>query len=118
MNNCSKFYFRPILQVEEIKIMRGAVLTKEGIELRDVKKPTPNRDQVLIKIKSVGICGTDLSIISGDYKINLPKILGHELSGIIEEVGENVNEFITGEKVTSEINISCGDCYFCNRDQR
>jgi alcohol dehydrogenase len=93
--------------------MKAAILTTDGIKLKDIPKPEPNKDEVLIKNKAVGICGTDLSILNGDYKIPLPRILGHEFSGIIEKVGSNVKNLSIGERVTSEINVSCGTCFFC-----
>jgi alcohol dehydrogenase len=76
-------------------------------------------NEVLIKVKAVGICGTDLSILKGTYKIPTPQILGHEFSGVVSELGKKVADVIqVGDRVTSEINISCGNCYFCKSGQR
>lgn len=98
--------------------MKAAILDTNGIELKDVPKPEPDKDEVLIKNMAIGICGTDLSILKGDYKIPLPRILGHEFSGVIEKVGKNVRNLSVGERVTSEINVSCGSCFFCRRGIR
>ncbi|MHA1230717.1 MAG: zinc-dependent alcohol dehydrogenase [Candidatus Helarchaeota archaeon] len=98
--------------------MKAAVLRDSGINIETVPKPIPREGQVLIKNIAVGICKTDISIIKGDYKIPLPRILGHEFAGIIEEVGNGVKGLKPGDRVTSEINISCGHCYFCRSGQR
>jgi len=101
-----------------ILIMKAAVLTEKGIEIKNIPKPNIGEHDILIKNEAVGICGTDLSIIRGDYKIPLPRILGHEFAGYIEEKGAKVKNFKIGDRVTSEINVSCGECYFCKSGQR
>ena len=98
--------------------MKAAVLTKKGLDIKQVPTPILGKKDILIKNYSVGICGTDLSIINGDYKIPMPRILGHEFAGVIEKVGSEVKKFKIGDRVTSEINISCGNCYFCKTNQR
>lgn len=99
--------------------MLAAVFDGADIALReDLDIPKIKDNEVLIKVKAVGICGTDLSILKGTYKIPVPRILGHELSGVISEVGKKVSTHVqVGDRVTSEINISCGNCYFCKSGQ-
>ena len=94
--------------------MKAAILTEKGIIVKNVPKPNISNTDVLIRVKSVGICGTDIAIYKGTYKKNLPLILGHEFSGVVEEVGENVKNVSVGDRVTREINISCGSCYYCS----
>jgi threonine dehydrogenase-like Zn-dependent dehydrogenase len=98
--------------------MLAAVYDGERLNLReDVPVPKLKDNEVLIKVKACGICGTDLSIINGSYKIPVPRILGHELSGVVSDVGKKVSNVHVGDRVTSEINISCGKCYFCDTGQ-
>jgi len=93
--------------------LKAAILTEKGFIFKDVPDPSPKENEVVIKVKSAGICGTDLAIFKGSYKINLPRILGHEFAGVIEEVGRSVKKFKVGDRVTSEINVTCGKCFYC-----
>ena len=64
-----------------------------GFTLKEVAVPEPNDDEVLIKVKSVGICGSDIPIFKGIREVNLPLIPGHEFSGVIIRKGRNVHKF-------------------------
>jgi alcohol dehydrogenase len=66
---------------------------------------------VRIEVRSVGICGTDLSIWKGDFEVPLPIVLGHEIAGAVHE--SSVPELTPGTTVTTEIDISCGRCWYC-----
>lgn len=100
----------------------GLVRDKKGIQSLDIPKPAimkPN--EVLIKIKKVGLDGTDYSIVSEDLK-DFAKgsdylVLGHEMVGIIEEVGEGVKSLIKGDVVTSTVRRGCGHCHPCLHNQ-
>lgn len=99
------------MQIPEV--MKAIVKDDKGISLKEVPVPEINDSEVLIKVKKAGICGTDLAIYKGNFETPTPIIMGHEFSGIVVEGEENwVNK-----RVTSEINITCGDCYFCNIGQ-
>jgi L-iditol 2-dehydrogenase len=83
------------------------------------EKPTPaiQPDQVLIKVKAAGICGSDIHIYNWDTQLpmNPPMIIGHEFSGIIEKTGTNVKDWSVGDRVTAEPTFSnCGKCQYCN----
>jgi len=93
--------------------MKAALLTEKGFIIKDVQKPRIGKTEALIRVKSVGICGTDLAIYKGTYKFPLPRILGHEIAGEIAEIGSNKSKFNIGDRVTTEINITCGKCYYC-----
>ncbi len=81
---------------------------------KDVPKPEYKEDQVLIRIEAVGICGTDVHIYEGKCDTNIPVIVGHEFSGVVEEIGSKVAEFKPGDKIVSRLNIgSCGKCRAC-----
>jgi L-iditol 2-dehydrogenase len=100
--------------------MKAAVFEKIGeIKVREVPVPTINDDEVLIKVKNTGICGTDWSIYNGWYSADkLPMIAGHEFSGVIAEIGKNGNGFKEGDRVTADINMSCGTCFYCLHGQK
>jgi L-iditol 2-dehydrogenase len=79
--------------------------------------PDPQRDEVLLKIKAVGICGTDIHILKGALSLASPPplILGHEVSGEIAAVGENVHHVRVGDRVTLDAVAGCGSCDLCRR---
>lgn len=81
--------------------------------IEEVDDPAPNVDEVLIKVKAVGLCGTDIHILRGEYFSSFPLIAGHEFSGEIVEVGKDVLDFRPGDRVTVDPNIPCDQCYFC-----
>ena len=87
-----------------------------GIEVRDIPKSTPAPDEVLIKVKSAAICGSDLGIYhytSAYSKMTLPVVMGHEFSGEIVEKGSMVEGYQIGDRVLSESVKACGKCGFC-----
>ena len=84
-----------------VKYERG-----EGkMALRDVPTPTPRPNEVLIKIKSVGVCGTDLKIYDDTFYSDVPVIVGHEFSGVIEAAGSGVSRFGKGDRVVAEQHV-------------
>lgn len=92
----------------------------KGIEIKEnVPTPKISADEVLIKVKRAGICGTDLHIYNWDswaqerMDHTLPLITGHEVSGIVESIGKNVSSVAVGDLVSAETHISCGKCYLC-----
>ena len=99
--------------------MRAVVKYAEGegnIELREVPEPEVEDAEVKIKVKAVGICGSDLHIYKGDIGIptRIPFTIGHEFSGIITQVGKNVTRFKVGDRVTAENSrYTCGHCHYC-----
>ncbi len=100
--------------------MKAAVFEKPGvIKVQEVKIPEINEDQVLIRVKYTGICGTDWSIYNGWYSSDkLPMIPGHEFSGVITKVGKNAKGLQEGDRVTADINMSCGTCFYCLRGDK
>lgn len=80
----------------------------------DVREPGPN--EVQIRVRACGVCGTDLHIYSGAEgaaQCTPPTILGHEFSGVIVAAGSDVKEFNIGDRVCVDPNDMCGECYFC-----
>lgn len=101
-------------------MMKAAVFEKVGvIKVKEVPIPEIGDDDVLIKVKYTGICGTDWSIYNGWYSADkLPMIPGHEFSGVIAEVGKNATGLKKGDRVTADINMSCGSCFYCIRGEK
>lgn len=86
------------------------------IKLEKVNKPrVQETNQVLIEVKACGICGTDLKILQGAHPANDEIILGHEFSGIVREIGSQVNDVSVGDKVIVDPNEKCGFCKACRR---
>lgn len=83
------------------------------LKLVDVEVPKPLEDEVLIKIDSATICGTDVHILEGSFYAKKGVCIGHEFSGVVEETGENVLVCKKGDLVSVEPHIFCGICKFC-----
>lgn len=98
--------------------MKAVIKTEEGVGnvvLKDVKEPQVGANDVKIRVKSAGICGTDVKIYKGKIWSNPPVILGHEFSGVVEKVGVNVKDIKVGDRVVSETaQVICGKCWYCN----
>lgn len=86
------------------------------IEKPEIKNPT----DVLFRVTSVGVCGTDVSIyewsdtVAKEYNPPLPLVIGHEMAGVVEKVGPLVTRFKPGDFITVNEHIFCGDCDYCN----
>ncbi len=92
-----------------------------GLELVEVDIPSIADHQVLIEVDTAAICGTDLHIYNWDKwsanRIKPPRIIGHEFSGRIVQVGSRVNGLTEGMFVTAEGHFTCGTCYYCRTGQ-
>lgn len=85
---------------------------------RDVDRPAPAPRDVLLRVKACGICGSDVHGMDGSTGRRIPPIImGHEASGIIEAVGEQVEGWKPGDRVTFDSTIYCGECFYCRRGQ-
>jgi len=88
----------------------------KAVELREVPEPVIGSDDVLLEVKSVGVCGSDIEMWHHQvtFPVNVPVVLGHEFCGVIHEVGANVKDFKIGDRVVSETSaIICGKCHHC-----
>jgi len=99
--------------------MKALVLKEyNNFVYEDVPEPEIGADEVLIQVKTCGICGSDVHGMDGSSGRRIPPIImGHEAAGVIAKVGENVREFSEGDRVTFDSTIYCGTCYFCRRGQ-
>jgi 2-desacetyl-2-hydroxyethyl bacteriochlorophyllide A dehydrogenase len=75
--------------------------------------PVPGSKEVLIEVMASGICGTDVHIFKGEYLGAYPVIPGHEFSGVITAVGDQITRFNLGDRVAVEPNIACDNCVHC-----
>jgi len=93
-----------------------------GLDLRDVPMPGIGINDVLIRVRKTGICGTDLHIASWDAwaakTIHPPLVVGHEFVGEIVDVGSNVSDFRPGDVVSGEGHVVCGRCRHCMAGNR
>jgi len=99
--------------------MKAAVLHgMNELRLDVVDKPIVWADTILLKIRSCSICGSDVRVLkSGNSRVTYPRIIGHEISGEIVGIGEEVKKFKLGERVALGADIPCGHCYFCTNGQ-
>jgi len=93
----------------------------QGFTLTEVPLPTVGKSDVLIRIEKTGVCGTDVHIYQWDEwaarRVHPPLVIGHEFMGVVEQVGEAVENFKPGDRVSGEGHIGCGHCYFCRTGQ-
>ncbi|MEZ5757801.1 MAG: L-threonine 3-dehydrogenase [Emcibacteraceae bacterium] len=105
-------------------MMKSLVKAKAeiGIWLEDVKKPTIGHNDVLVQVNKMAICGTDIHIFNWDdwaqNTIPVPMTVGHEFSGVIVELGSEVNGLKIGDRVSAEGHVTCGHCRKCRAGER
>jgi L-iditol 2-dehydrogenase len=98
--------------------MKAVMKVEPGYDkmlLKTIPELEVQKNQVKIKVAYTGICGTDIHTFTGQYKNSqTPVVLGHEFSGIVVEVGEDVTKVKVGDRVTSETTfVTCGECDYC-----
>ena len=92
--------------------MKAAYIVGKGlVRLEDMAPPKIGPSELLVGMRACGVCGTDLEKVHGDNIT--PPVLGHEVAGVIEQVGANVEGFAVGDRVVVHHHVSCGHCYFC-----
>lgn len=102
-----------------MKTMQAAVLVEpRKFEVREVPIPRVGPEDALLRIDRCGIRGTDIHIFNGHYAADkLPLVPGHELSGRIAAVGAGVRGLSVGGRAVVDINIGCGHCFYCRRNE-
>jgi len=84
------------------------------MELQEVSAPKISPDEVLIRVRACGVCGSDLKIFDDDHPYTAPVVVGHEFSGEIAEIGDKVSKWQVGDRVVSEQHVgACGHCRHC-----
>lgn len=100
-------------------MMRGYVLVRPGtIELRELPRPRPDPDGVVVRVRAALTCGTDLkAYLRGHPKIPMPTPFGHEFAGDVAEMGSAVRGLREGDAIMAAPTAPCGACYYCRREQ-
>jgi len=96
--------------------MKAVRLVEAGrpLEMRDVPRPSPGPSDVLVRVRAAGICHSDAHYRAGKSRVHpLPLTLGHEVAGIVEEIGAGVKKFRLGDRVCLHYLATCGECEFC-----
>ena len=88
----------------------GVVHAREDIRYEEIQMPSPKAGQVLIKVKYTGICGSDVPRVNGDACHFFPNVLGHEFSGVVEEIGDGVTSVKPGDRVSGVPLVPCMQC--------
>ncbi|RAP77539.1 alcohol dehydrogenase [Paenibacillus montanisoli] len=95
-------------------VMKALVMEQPRVAvIKEVPYPAPKPGEVVIEVVRTGICGTDFHIFEGEFLSPYPLIPGHEFSGVIHELGEGVDGFAVGERVTADPSLFCGKCRYC-----
>lgn len=96
--------------------MKTIFLEKPGeIYVKELNVPARGKNEVLIKVRSMGICGSDIGAFKGaNPLVKYPRIIGHEIAGEVMEVPENETELAAGDHVVIEPYVYCGNCYPCS----
>lgn len=100
--------------------MKAAVITgKKKAEILEIKKPQPGKGEVLVNIKANALCTWEQRAFLGVIDMKLPFLGGHEISGVVEEIGEGIDEkeYKIGQKVAVRALYSCGSCYYCRQGE-
>lgn len=100
--------------------MKAIQVEKPGkLDIVELDKPViENKNEVIVKVKNVGICGSDIHIYHGSNPFTVyPRVIGHEVSGIVEAVGQDVTSLQKGDLVALEPITYCGECYACRNGQ-
>ena len=100
--------------------MKAIQIVKPG-ELRiiDMEKPhIDDKNNILVKMRAAGICGSDVGIYHGtNAAATYPRVIGHEMVGVVEEIGSNVKKLKVGDRIIVNQVVSCGDCYPCRHNR-
>ncbi len=103
------------------KMKAARIFGEKDIRVVEIPVPELEPDEVLIKVKAVGLCGTDVELYEGTMPYikkgltTLPITPGHEWAGIVEKTGSEVTNVVNGDRVTGDVYIVCGDCDNCKK---
>ncbi len=97
-----------------MKVVR-LVKTGQPLQMQEVSIPRVGEQDVLVRVKAAGICHSDAHYRAGVSPVlSLPLTLGHEVAGIVEEIGSQVGNVKAGDRVCLHYLVTCGDCYYCS----
>src|SRR5215471_14648324 len=91
--------------------MRASILSEVGghLTLEDIPRPSPKAGEVLVKVAACGVCHTDLHVMKGEVKFPLPCVLGHEISGVVEEHAPERPWCVVSSCRVASVTTACGD---------
>ncbi|MEM5779620.1 MAG: zinc-dependent alcohol dehydrogenase family protein [Lawsonibacter sp.] len=102
--------------------MKGSFyLGDRKFAVRELSNLTPQEGEVRIRVAACGVCGTDVHIYhggKGSAEVSPPVVLGHEFSGVVEEIGPGVDIVAVGDRVTVDPNLYCGKCHYCQSGKK
>lgn len=117
----------PVLEGAHM-LIRGAVLEEIGrqrpyassrpLTVSDLELDPPGEGEILVRMEASGVCHSDLSVVNGHRVRPVPMLLGHEAAGIVEELGEGVDDVEIGQRVVMTFLPRCGECDACKTDGR
>src|SRR5881409_1201449 len=99
--------------------MKALLLTQyRRLEVTEIPSPEIGPDDVLVRVRACGICGSDVHGFDGSTGRRIPPlVMGHEAAGEIERVGADVHDLRPGDRVTFDSTIYCGQCFYCARGE-
>ncbi len=109
---------RELIKVTREKMTAAVLYGKRDVRIEQIPVPRVGPGEVLVRIKAALTCGTDLKVYRQGFHARMivpPSVFGHELAGIVEEVGEGVESFAPGMRVVSANSGPCNNCFFCER---
>jgi L-iditol 2-dehydrogenase len=109
---------RELMKVTREKMTAAVLYGKRDVRIEQIPIPRIESGEVLVRIKAALTCGTDLKVYRQGFHARMivpPSVFGHELSGIVEEVGEGVESFSPGMRVVSANSGPCNECFYCER---
>jgi len=109
---------RDLIKVTREKMTAAVLYGKRDVRIEQIPIPRPESGEVLVRIKAALTCGTDLKVYRQGFHARMivpPSVFGHELAGLIEEVGPNVESFTPGMRVVAANSAPCNNCFFCQR---
>jgi len=98
--------------------VKAALFVRPGsLAVVDLDDPSCGQDEIVIRVASCGLCGTDRSIFRGEHPARAPVVLGHEYSGVVVETGSAVSGLAIGDRVAVDPNVVDGTCFYCRRGE-
>jgi threonine dehydrogenase-like Zn-dependent dehydrogenase len=102
------------MQTMKAVVFRGV----NELRIEEVPKPVPRAGEAVIRIAATTICGTDVHIVKGEYAVKPGLILGHEPVGVIDALGDGLEEYTVGQRVIVGAITPCGQCFYCLNSAR
>jgi L-iditol 2-dehydrogenase len=109
---------RELMKVSREKMTAAVLYGKRDVRIEQIPIPRVEAGEVLVRIKAALTCGTDLKVYRQGFHARMivpPSVFGHELSGVVEEIGQGVESFAPGMRVVSANSGPCNKCFFCER---